>query len=373
MTIKACSPILFPHIRPLSPTNTFTLDVAEEHIAFSGVFHTTGTLKAIAIYIGASTSPDLTLRVSIETQQAVVGEMVATTDAGKTLYTANAVSADIVNPSVGLIRTPINGTTGISVTAGTNFAIVIRCVSHTSGSVGVRSVTFGSSDMMSTAQNSPANQIAYEYAGSATYRNTNGVFALEYDSAIIPMPLVLPPNTSTATLSWDNADNPDRRAMLFKFPDYGVYVESALIYIDADEDFDVILYGADGYTVMKSVSIVGAVRPSNAYRTHYVPLGVSISADTWYRLAILPTTGTNIISYLTTYEDIGAYDGMTSTHEGMNVQYSTRNGAPSSGDAAWTDYDDQRVAVQLLVTGIDIPTGGGSGGIYMPAPRMIGV
>lgn len=372
MTIKACSPFLYPHNRPTSAGNAFTLDAAEEHIAFAGVFHTTGTLKAVAWYLGESTTPDLTLRVSIETQQAVVGEMVATTDAGKTLYTANAVSADIVNPSVGLIRTPINGTTGISVTAGTNFAIVIRCVSYTSGSVGVRTITFGSGDIMSAANNAPANQIAYEYAGSATYRNTTGLFALEYESAIIPMPFVLPPNPTAASLSWDSADNPDRRAMLFKFPDYGAYLEAALVYIDADEDFDVILYASDGYTVLKSVSIVGDVRPSNGFRTHYVPLRVTISADTWYRLAILPTTGTNILTYLFTYADIGAYNGLTATHEGMNVQYSTRHGAPSSGDAAWTDYDDQRIAVQLLVTGIDIPAGG-SGGIYMPAPRMIGV
>lgn len=372
MTIKSCSPFLYPHVRTITPTNTFTLDAAEEHIAFAGVFHTTGTLKAVAWYLGASTSPDLTLRVSIETQQAVVGEMVATTDAGKTLYTANAVSADIVNPSVGLIRTPINGTTGVSVTAGTNFAIVVRCVAYTSGSVGVRTVTYGSSDIMPAANNAPANQIAYEYAGSATYRNTNGIFALEYDSAMIPMPMVIPPNASTAALAWDNADNPDRRAMMFKFPDYGAYLEAALVYIDADDDFDVILYAADGYTALKSVSIVGAVRPANAYRTHYVSLGVTISADTWYRLAILPTTGTNILAYRFTYADIGAYNGLTATHEGMNVQYSTRHGAPSSGDAAWTDYDDQRIAVQLLVTGIDIPAGG-SGGIYMPAPRMIGV
>lgn len=374
MTIKSVSPVLFPHIRPLVAGHAFVLDLADEHFAFLGVFPRSGTLKAVAWSLSAVSSPDLTLRVSVETQAAVIGTPVATSDASKTLYAANAVSADIVNPSAGLLRTEINGTTGISVTAGDRYAVVVRCISRTSGSVSVRYVQYGTADMMSYLGNSPVEILCYGYAGGAgTYYVSTPAMVLEYSDGLAPQTHNLLPNITSATTSWNSGSNPDRRAMLFKFPDYSVRVAGAWVYVDADSDIDAILYGPDGYTVVAGpYTINNLIRPANTSRSHYVPLNVSCNQNQWYRLALLPKSTTNIMSALYTYADIGAYDGMTATHEGLNVQYSVRNGAPSSGDAAWGDYDDQRMPIQLIIDGIDIPAGG-SGGIYMPAPRMIGV
>jgi len=367
MTIKSVSPFLYPHIRPTQPASSFVIDAAEEHIAFAGRFPKSGTLKAVSWSIVSVSSPDLTLRVSVETYGSTLSQPVATTDAAKTLYASGAVSANIVNPSAGLMRSAINGTSGISVTQGQSFCVVIRCISLTGGSITVRYNQFGSGDMMSYPYN-PVNLETYGYINATDSSYTAPVVALEYDSELVPLPHTLLPNLTQVSNVWNSGSNPDRRAMMFRFPDYAVQLQGAWIYVDADSDIDVILYGPDGYTVAYGPhTITNTARPSNTYRSHYIPLNnASIDQNQWYRLALLPKSSTSINTYYFTYADIGSYSGMLATHEGINVKYSTRNGAPSSGDASWTDSDTQRLPIQLLVNGIDIPSGSGGGLITHP-------
>ncbi len=357
MTMQTIPPTLYPHTRPLGMQNYFLIDGAEEHFACYAPFPETGTLKAVIWNISSVTSPVMTLRVSIETQQAVIGQIVATTDAAKTLYAANAVSDVISNPSAGVIRSAINGTTGISVTEGDLFAAVVRCLSRTSGSINIRYVQYGVSDFMAYLSNSPSSHGSYGYvSGTATYYPALP-FAMEYATGIKPMIHGIAPNVSTQTsLSWNSTTNPNRRGMKFRFPNYSVRLRGAYVYCDFDSDTDVVLYGPDGYTVVAGPYTINTnIRPANALRSHWVPLnGVVCQAGKWYRLSLYPKTTTSILMYLFPYTSVGGYPALDTTLEGQNVVYTYRNGPPSAGDAAWTDNDTQRVSMQLVFDGIDI-------------------
>lgn len=132
--------IIWPRTGPYSTGSspgTVRLDAAEERIAYVIRWPKTGTLKKVGWTISSVSSPVLTVAVSIETVADAVGVPIATTDAGKTLYAANAVSADITNPSAGARFDAINSTTGISVTKGELAAITIRAKTVTSGYIEV--------------------------------------------------------------------------------------------------------------------------------------------------------------------------------------------------------------------------------------------
>ena len=367
MTMQRVPDIMYPASFP-NFSNYATIDAAEEHVAFVLPAPKTGTIKKIGWRITAVSSPvDFLVRVCVEMVADAVGVPVSTTYAGKTLFAAGSESAELTITSAAERFDAINGTTGVSVTKGDLLAITIRCISLTGGYIRVTGDQYNSVGyFFSQRLSAPGNSYTYIYTGTGAVWYTP-VITIEYDGEFVVTPFSMPVAAANSTITYNSGSNPDRRGLKFKMP-YGFTLRGALLYGDFDGDFQVILYDSNEYTVMSGfpINIDKDKRRDAGNNGLYIefstePVGV---ADTWYRIVVLPTSGTNLSIYTCTPSDDGALLGMTAYPEGLNVAYTTRNGAPSSGDHAWTDAATAKPSIAVVINQIDIPAGGGGGGSW---------
>lgn len=353
---------LYPSSIGMSSTGGFTLDAAEELITFIVQAPKTGTLKKIGWRVYASTSPVLTCRVSIETVADVIGQPVATTDAGKTLYAANAVSADITNPAADVRFDAINGTTGISVTKGDLLAITIRVIAYTSGSIAVHYNQYGGIWPMSGLPMSRSHGYTQTYAASTWTVYYTPHITLEYDGEFAVCPFTLPAQHRNSHIAYNSSSNPDRRGLKFQAP-YGFTAKGVVVYLDCAVDVDLIIYDADEYTVMTGfpITLDKDKRANNSAAWHYIefPTEPQFAANANYRMVLLPKDTTNIVIICCVPADDDTILGATAYPEGLKTAYTTFNGTPTSGSHAWTDDTAYKMCAGLLVNKIDIPAGTG--------------
>jgi hypothetical protein len=361
MAIVTVPQILYPPSRLYGTANgdTCTLDAAEEFMAVVFRVPKSGTLNKIGWATGtAFTAAGYTLKISLETVATTAGQPVATTNATKTLYAANAESADLTSLAASTIYyTAINGVTGIAVTVGDYIAVTFRLLAITSGAMNVMYQAYPAP--IELFNYSSLNTYNALYLGAAwTIRFGSPIMTLEYSDGFCPVPYFNPVNVQT-TVTWNSGDNPDRRGLKFQIP-YKCRLYGALVgCLPGNSDIDVILYAADEYTVMTGfpVTISNTQKASTALNDAILPFTTkpTIEANTWYRLVLLPKSANNISHYYNTPPDDGAYGGMTTMAEGVNCVYTTFNGVPNAGSHAWTDAN-YKPRIALMVDGID--TGG---------------
>lgn len=367
MTYQPCWAFYPPQFNTPA-NNLFVLDAAEELIGYVITIPKTGTLKKVGWGITAVSSPVLTARMSVENITAAIGQPVATTDAEKSLYAANAVSADITNPSAGIRFDAINGSAGISVTKGDRVAITIRIPSYTSGSISVQYSQWGGLTPFGGYNSLRTNAYTFTYVGGSwTLYHTPHV-TLEYDGEFVPVPFTMPAQSSSQSLGWNSTSNPDRRGMKFSIP-YTCKLGGAFFYFDGDSNTDLILYEPDGYTVAKGfpITLNKNERTADSQGWYFVefPVPAVITADSNYRFVFQPKEATNCTMYIVEPAPDGAISGLNAYMEGARVVYTYRNGTPSSGDNEWTDSTTKKTTVALFVSEIDIPSGGSGGGPIM--------
>jgi hypothetical protein len=375
MSIVTIPEIIYPTTRGTINSGSITLDAAEEFYVVVMRVRDSGTLNKITWRTGTITAgTSYVLKVSVETVAATVGQPVATSNAAKTLYAAGAESADITSLSSNTIyHTAINSTTGISVSAGDDIAITFRFTAVNGAIIQINFNQYGSFDTL-TEGRAFRNYYGVSYLGSAwaIYPYTQ-VIALQYSDGFHPSTYLIPP-VSTATEAWNSSSNPDRRGIKFKFP-VKCRLSGALIKVDADVDIDVILYGSDEYTAVTGfpITITNTNRATAAYGDFVIPFPTKpeINADTFYRLVLLPKSTTNITLGSSTPDDDGSYLGIDQFTEQRNVVYTQRNGAPSSGDHAWTDTNVKK-QINLIIDGIEASAGGTGGGTLIGQSSLIG-
>lgn len=351
----------YPAVIPPGNAST-TIDAADEYIAYCITIPRTGTLKKIGwVVISVSSPSGIDLYVALETVAETVGAPVAATRATATLYATGAESARITDPSAGSLWTPINGTTGISVTRGDKVAVTIRCTARTSGSLALilnqyASITYGPA----------ATSYPYTTRDGEVVGFTPAV-ALQYDDGIVPVA-----GASNAgkyeNHAYNSSSNPDRRGMAFRFPDFAAKAGGLYLLADSDQDFDIIIYDYDEYTVMSGFPLrfKGNQRRTSASGMICIEFTAEVTfvKNQWYRVVLLPTTTTpNVSIYTALFLDDGSFLGIDATPEGANCIYTSRNGAPSSGDHAWTDDDNARPMLALHVVSIDPGSSGSGGGL----------
>ena len=373
--------ITVPHI--FYPSNRFVLassrgyaalDAAEEFVAMVFRVPKTGTLNKIAWQCGTITAgTSFVLKISLETVAEKIGEPVATSNATKTLYAAGAESADITSlTSNAIYYTAINGTTGIDVVAGSLVAVTFRLTSVT-GSV----VNIGS-----TQHSGLYNNVLYGQAQdcyTATYLGSSWsiwtyspIVGLEYSDGMCSTPHLFAPYLSNSW-QWGSNDSPDRRGIKFKVP-YACRLYGVVVTIDTDSDVDIIMYDSDEYSVKTGfpITLKSAQRRVDAQRDNIIifPTKPEILADTWYRLVTLPKSTTDAIMYYSYGQDDGATSWLGLSQEGASLIYTYRNGAPSSGDHAWTD-ENYKPYIQLIIDGIEASAGGTGGGTLIGPSSLI--
>ena len=351
-------------IRAPDTTGSVTLDAAEEFLVMVMRVPKSGTLNKITWRTGTITGSSYTLKISVETVASSIGEPVATTNATKTLYATGAESADITSLSSGTVyHTPINGSTGISVAAGDLIAITFRLTAVDTSSIIIAANIYEDNGRL-FCLNYPGDvyQRLYLSGSWSTSYATPPLVSLQYSDGFTPVIYSSPPCIESK-ISWNSRSNPDRRGIKFKFPAacrlYGLMMSLGL-----DTTTNVILYDSDEYSIITGFPIsLSSSQRRNYNQAEYIvvfPTRPEISADTWYRLVLLPTTDTSIGLTVATLPDDGTTLGIGASLEGANLVYTYRNGTPSSGDHTWTDSND-KPAMTLLVDGIDSGSGGGSG------------
>lgn len=345
--VDISAPIFLPcEFRPLS-SNTHTIDAAGEKAAMIFRIPKTGTLKKIGFKCTKTTTDTLSFR--LETVDASNG------DPTGTLYDANATGSLEVSAS-GCYWIAINGTTGISVTADALVAFVVE-----QGSVpGSHAIYYA---MPGLLQNS-----SFPYSDlytSSWAKGLGSMVGLEYSDSVVTPVGCCPLFNSYTSTSFKSSSSPNIIGNRFKFP-FGARLIGVNLICDLDYACEIILYDSDGYTVLSTISVDPDVRgTANSYGAFYsFPAPVTILADTFYRVAVKATvdTGNIALSYITFPPD-GDYSGLSLVALGDNCIYTYCSADPDA-EVDWTQTDDKRAAISLLVDQIDIPEGGSWGGSW---------
>lgn len=343
MTLTDIGGVVYvPEIRTTTESNV-TLDASDEKAAAVIRIPQTGTLKKICFGTATVTTGD-TVNIRIETVDAASGEPTGS------LYDANGTGSQAVGNSDDntLFWVQINGSSGISVTAGDIVAIVVA-IDYVDGSLQLRIAS------------------TYVFPYGLTY--TTGAWAkgstfmlevaLEYSTGVVNI-YAYPPFTITSP-SIDNATTPTIVGNRFTLP-MGVRVVALWARVDLDGDANIVLYGSDGYTELASVSLDKDVRGNTTVGVFVINITpTELLANTYYRVAIRPTSTTNLSPMYITVADDGAVKGIDALPFGQNIVLTTSDDNIPDAEGDWTQSNVSRCMCGIVIDQIDL--GAGAGGI----------
>lgn len=338
-----------------------TVDAAEELVAWIFRVPKTGTLKKVGWSIGGVCNLIGTITISLESVSLTdYTAPVASTNATKTLYAANAEGTQ-ADPAVStLYWTPINGSSGISVTKNDLIAVTARVTAFTSGSA---RINYG----LSLGEASAEMQFPNLY----TYLNSTGAnvsvqhaLGLEYDGEIVPYLGALGAACSVVATGWGSNDSPALRGLKFKLP-FPARLVGVTMHLDVDENCDVHVFDSDEYTELCSAPITldKDVKISVNARGYLLTFAATANLlkDTWYRIAVEPKTTTDIgVGYMNFVDD-SSLKGIESAPGGANFIYTTTPAVPTSGSHVWTDDDTKRPFLGIIVDAFDDAVSAGGG------------
>lgn len=343
------SPLLAAVGESLGLTTT-TLNASGDRIGYVIPVPKAGTLDWFEWRTGTvGNNPDNGMRTSFQTIDPATGFPDTTQD--QFVDTTGTFSSNVWQVPSGVMTD--DGTPGgvkRTVVAGEMLGCVIDFVGFVAGdSLGVARFTLsGKIDNLYTADGS---------SGAYAKSTLMPLLALKYaDGTYAEFPLNVSPVSSAGFLGtpFNSGSTPDERALRFQVP-VSMRVRGCWLWVDIDAAADVILYdNADN--VLTSISLDPDQRGGTSANLVYVtfPAQVTLSASTVYRLALLPTTVTNVNLFA---GDVNTAALMAAVAGGEELYLSTRTDA-----GAWTDTDTTRPLMGLILDGIDDGGGGGGGG-----------
>jgi hypothetical protein len=316
----------------------------------------TGTLNRFGFLLGTvSQAPANGLKFSF--QDLSSGDPDGTQDQFANV-TAGITSNSWLEPTDYMGSTGLGSGTKRSVTIGDWVACVIEWVSFTAGDfLNFQFLNWGTLGGVYDSGNTYNDK----YNGSAWTKDREpGIIALRYDDGTYKH--IAPywyPASALNSATFNSGSTPDERALKFQLP-FTCEVSGAEVHgLTLSNNCDLVLYDSDGTTPLVTHGMVAAnsVSVSNQYengrREQFTP--TTLLANTSYRLAIKPG-GSNVTMYdfsVPAASYLGAVEG------GTNWVLSTRTDA-----GAWTDATTKRPWLSLLISGVDVTSGGSGGGSY---------
>ena len=321
-----------------SNSASFNLSVANAKAALVFQAPKTGTISAV-IWRCNTVTTACTIDVRLETV-----DTAANGDPTGTLFgtTTNAAVALTNANNNTFITTTL--TLGASVTAGNLLALVIAQPAVSSG------------DMQVGIYNDQSCGFPFTdtFNGTAWTKQVASINALfQYsDGSVEPVPGNIPILAVSAT--FNSASSPNERGIKIT-PPFPCNVMGAWVWADFDGDCSVTLYDTDGVTALATTSVNRFARQNQNNNIHMVifPATVTLSAASAYRLALKPTTTTNIIGNEVTAASAAAMDTFSL---GQSCILTTRTGTGS-----WTETTTSRASMGLLVNGLSDGAGGAGG------------
>lgn len=181
-----------------------------------------------------------------------------------------------------------------------------------------------------------------------------------------PIDGALFPGTALTATNFSNSSTPDCRGLRFKLP-VPVRVCGAWVSIDLDGDCHVRLVttaynqGA-GTGILATASLDANVRGTSGGSVYFVTFdsAADLAKDTYYRLIVEPSSGTNLSVYDITLATLAQLGGIA----GGGVDFHLTTAKDPTGDGDWTNYDSgtfRSPYMGLQIDGVDGATSGGGG------------
>lgn len=182
-------------------------------------------------------------------------------------------------------------------------------------------------------------------------------FAVEYSDGTFAIIHGAYPYSAINTHAINTGTTPDEIALKFKLS-APVRVCGAWFIAILGNNMDVVLYDSNGSSVLATHSVPGNVagQIADADSPYYAYFTTSqeLDADTFYYMALKPTSASSDTFYST---DVSSAAVLDQLQGGQNFHWAQQTNA-----GGWTPTTTRRPVMGLLIDGIDDGAGGGSGG-----------
>jgi hypothetical protein len=340
----------FEHDNHTVASNAYVIDASGEIAALIFRCPKDGTLDRFDALVGAvSNSPDNGLRFSFQGVSATTG----LPDGTILGATSNAFVTYAHSVTTGWKSTNFGET--VTVTRGQLIACVVDIPTG---------FTAGDNIAMSHIASNSNSGLPYGILATSTKQTSNLlIVAPHYTTGYVQISSVLPGIDTSTSVSYNSGTGTaDEWGMGFQIP-FPAKLDrvSAQLAVGAGGDFEVIVYGSDGTTVLATLAYDGDVNGSSATMPYEFVLQseLTLTANTTYRVTIRPTTANNVALQYFTFQSA---DLMATMSGGSNFYMTSQLNQGGS----WTDYNSgtfRRPKMSLYLTALDDGAGGGVTGV----------
>lgn len=304
----------------------------------------TGTLDKVRIRLGTvSIAGSSTVLVSFQDVDATTGNPDGTEDQFRQIPNGSLTS----NTSVLTGKITSDGTdsgSSRSVTRGDLLAVVARIDTFTAADqVNINNIS-ATTRCGGFVWHYVTENLSGAYAKSST--KTPQV-SIQYSDGSYAEVVSCYPVITVGTQTYNNTSSPDEYGLRFQVP-FPCKIGGCWLGIDADGDFDIVLYDSGGATTLKSVDKDN--RSTTVAQVGHVlfTTEATLAADTTYVLSIKPTSATNLILSYVDVADVKEWD----QYGGGQQWYWAEDKDPAT-TADFATTTTRRPMIGLMVTAVD--------------------
>lgn len=299
----------------------FVIDAAGEQAALIFRCPKAGNIDRVDFGVTVSNSPDNGLRASLQGVSATTGlpdgTILGATNNAFVTY-AHTVTTGWKSTNFGEVA---------AVTRGQLVAAVVDIPSFTAG------------DSVTVSRHASGLTSNFPYAISATNTKQTAnlpVFGIHYTDGYAYLTPSLCAADTTAFVQYAvNTGTADEWGLGFQVPyPCKLNMVQVTLGVDAGADFEVLVYGADGTTVLGTLTQDGDVTgaASASPLVFYAGSEITLAKNTTYRVTIRPTTTNLVLMFYYTFQSLALQD----TLEGGQAFYMT---SQLNQGGTWTDYN----------------------------------
>lgn len=323
---------------------TFTLDAANKSAGYSFCAPATGSLTDIFFATGDTFVTPATVDVQLQSVSGATGNP-GGAPTGSLFSSGTNGTAAVAAANTGYITTL---GTPASVTAGEPLGIVIANPG----------TSFGNFSLASLADDTGEYPLGYVYTSSwaKSARTPNVAVKIGGQWYSVGVHIF----TAIVADTFNSGSTPNHIGVRFRFP-WPTRIKKFWLHADFDGDAAFKLYDTDGASLMaSSLSYDSTIkRSSNGGMYEWtLPSAVDIEKDEFYRLAIAPSSGTNLTLYSFLFDS--AVSTAAPGLSGTEMHYTSATNPAAEGD--WTNVVTKRLFVGMGLNAFDDGSSGGGGG-----------
>lgn len=346
---------------PSFTTTTFQIDAADEGAAFMLRIPKTGNISKV-LWGTRNVTNGSTITVRGETWD----ETTTQSQPSGTLFHANFTGTSVIANADDNIPVLTTLSAAVAVTRGDKIALVIKQPNTSFGNLTIAAFSDDAQNFPYSLLNtgvSPA--VSWSVASLCT-----PCIAFEYDDGSYAwIPSIYPFHAITTT-AFANSSTPDEIGLRFKLP-FPARISHWWAWVLPAGNFNVNLYDSDGATKIAGGAFAvdkDSCRTSSAAELHLLPFTstADLTANTYYRMVIEPSTTTNVSLYDFTVNTAAVMDAFEG---GQNFHLTSAKNPAAEGD--WTNTTTRRPFMGIGLSGFS--DGAGAGGMRSDRGMVAGM